>query len=119
MHIPIAEDDLTSHDMLAAGWVLWASPVSAQEAPLVIRTERGYPPDPFLAENGKATGYNVDLAEAIARVMQLDIEVGIGPRAGIRQALEADEHDSALVAKLPGIYWARELGQPSIAPMAL
>ena len=85
--------------ILAAAWVLCAGLVLAQEsntreAPLIIATELGYPPYSFLDENGQATGYNVDLTRAIAQVMQLDVEIRIGPWAEVRQALETGEIDA-------------------------
>lgn len=83
----------------AAVCVLCATPVFAQEAktreaPLVIGTELDYPPYSFLDENGKATGYNVELTEAIAGVMNLDVEIRIGPWAEIRRALETGAIDA-------------------------
>lgn len=84
--------------LLVAVWVLCAPPVFAaegrtQQPPLVIGTELDYQPYSFLDENGKPTSYNVELAKAIAKAVQLDIEVRIGPWGKIRQALETGEFD--------------------------
>jgi len=85
--------------LLAAACTLWAAPGFAgeartQEAPVVIGVGFDFPPYEFLDENGKAAGYNVELTEAIAEVMELDVEVKIGPWGNIRDALEAGRIDA-------------------------
>jgi len=86
--------------LLVAGWTMCTAPVFAhktnkQEKPIVIGVALSLPPYSYLDENGKAIGYNVDLTRAIAQVMQLDVEVRIGPWGEIRQALENGEIDAA------------------------
>lgn len=66
----------------------------AQDRPLVFGTELDYPPFSFLDENGQPVGYNVDIARAIAQVMELDIEFRTGPWIDIRTALENGEIDA-------------------------
>jgi len=85
--------------LLAAAWTLCAAPGFAgetrtQHVPFAIGTALDYPPYSFLDEHGEPTGYNVDLTEAIAEVMELDVEVKIGPWADIRNALETGELDA-------------------------
>ncbi len=85
--------------LLLAAWTLCAAPgfvseAQTQEAPLVIGVELDYPPYSFLDDNGKPTGYNVELTKAIAKVMELDVEVKIGPWGDIRKALESGEIDA-------------------------
>ena len=62
---------------------------------IVIGVAVSLPPYSFLDENGQAIGYSVDLTRAIARVMQLNIKVKIGPWGEIRQALETGDIDAA------------------------
>lgn len=62
---------------------------------IVIGVALSLPPYSFLDENGQETGYSVDLTRAIARVMQMDVEVRIGPWEEIRQALETGDIDAA------------------------
>lgn len=61
---------------------------------VVVGTEIDYPPYSFVDGSGHATGFNVDVVQAIADVMDLDIEVRIGPWGEIRQALEQGEIDA-------------------------
>jgi len=83
-------------------WLLCIAPVSAAEAiptpsddRIVIGFAEGYAPYSFHDENDMPTGYNVELTKAIARVMQLDVEVRIRPWGEIRQGLENGEIDAA------------------------
>ncbi len=82
---------------------LFASEGKSQKAPIVIGTELANPPYSFIDENGKATGYNVDLTRAIAQVMQLDIELKIGPWGEIRKALESGKIDA-----VSGMFYSAE-----------
>ena len=59
-----------------------------------IGTELDYPPYSFLGDDGKPTGYNVDLIRAVARVMHLDVDLKIAPWGEIRKALESGEIDA-------------------------
>ncbi len=99
---------LVASGLLVAVAVVYAADVaedkvSAGGQPLIIGTELDYPPYSFNDKNGKASGYNVDLTRAIARVMDLDIEIRIGPWGEIRQALEAGEIDA-----IAGMYFSVE-----------
>ncbi|MBU8871175.1 MAG: transporter substrate-binding domain-containing protein [Gemmatimonadales bacterium] len=73
------------------------------ETPLIIGTELGYPPYSFLDEEGNPTGYNIDLTNAIARIMQLNVEIRVGTWGEIRQALESGEIDA-----IAGMYYSLE-----------
>ncbi|RJP42383.1 MAG: PAS domain S-box protein [Desulfobacteraceae bacterium] len=61
---------------------------------IIIGGDHNYPPYEYLDENGRPTGYNVDLTKAIARALDLDIEIRLGPWAKIRQALADGEIDA-------------------------
>lgn len=54
---------------------------------IIIGGDHNFPPYEYLDENGKPTGFNVDLIKAIAREMNLDIEIRLGPWAEIREDL--------------------------------
>jgi PAS domain S-box-containing protein len=54
---------------------------------IIVGTETDYPPYSF-SENGQPTGFNVELTQAIAEVMGLDVEIRMRPWAEIRQSLE-------------------------------
>ncbi len=61
---------------------------------IVIGGDRDYPPFEFLDALGRPAGFNTEITRAIAREMGLDIEIRLGPWAGIRKALEAGEIDA-------------------------
>jgi ABC-type amino acid transport substrate-binding protein len=54
---------------------------------IIVGTEADYPPYSF-SQNGQPTGFNVELTQAIAEVMGLDVEIRLGPWAEMRQSLE-------------------------------
>lgn len=88
--------------ILVVMWLLCIAPVLAAETiprpsddRIVIGFAAGYAPYSFLDENDMPTGYNVELTQAIAKVMQLDVEVRIRPWGEIRQGLENGEIDAA------------------------
>ncbi len=49
------------------------------DRPILVGGDRNYPPFEFLNERGRPAGFNVDLTRAIAREMNLDVEIGLGP----------------------------------------
>jgi len=60
----------------------WFSPLgSYRSSPrkILIGGNDDYPPYEFLDKNGKPTGFNVDLTMAIARYMDLDVEIILAP----------------------------------------
>ncbi len=46
--------------------------------PIVVGGDRDYPPYEFLDKHGKPVGYNVDLVRAVARELDLNIEIRLG-----------------------------------------
>ncbi len=64
------------------------------DRPIVVGGDRNFPPYEFLDENGRPTGYNVDLAMAIAREMGLDIKIRLGRWTERLQALESGRIDA-------------------------
>lgn len=84
---------------LIAAFILSAVPLLSQEINIkkihyVIGVARNLPPYSFLDENGKVIGYSVDITQAIAQVMQLDIEVRIAPFGELRQDLKNGKIDA-------------------------
>lgn len=72
-----------------------AMPLAAQTPPphtLVIRGDHAYPPYEF-EQDGQPTGFNVELMQAVAKVMGLQIEISLGPWAEVREQLETGEID--------------------------
>jgi PAS domain S-box-containing protein len=60
---------------------------------IVVGGDANYPPFEYLDEKGRPAGYNVELTEAIAREMGLNIEIRLGLWAEIQQELMQGEID--------------------------
>jgi len=54
---------------------------------VVVGGDRGYPPYEFIDNSGQPSGFNVELTQAIARVMGMDVEIRLGAWSEMRQAL--------------------------------
>jgi PAS domain S-box-containing protein len=63
------------------------APAAAQKT-IIVGGEIDYPPYCFLDENGRPTGFQVDLTRSIARVMGMEIEINLSNWADARQRLE-------------------------------
>ncbi len=61
---------------------------------IVIGGDYNYPPFEYLDENGNPTGFNVAITRAIAREVDLDIEIRLGPWAQIREELAEGRIDA-------------------------
>ena len=61
---------------------------------IVIGGDQNYPPYEYLDEKGRPAGYNVELTRAIARELELDIEIRLGPWSKIVEGLEKGEIDA-------------------------
>jgi polar amino acid transport system substrate-binding protein len=60
---------------------------------VVVGGDRGYPPYEFLDEEGRPSGFNVELTQAIARVMGMEVEIRLGAWSEMRQALAREKVD--------------------------
>jgi two-component system sensor histidine kinase EvgS len=60
---------------------------------IVVGGDHNYPPYEYLDENGRPTGYNVDLTRAIAREMDLDIEIRLMPWPRVVDGLKSGDID--------------------------
>ena len=65
---------------------------AADTSRIMVGGDHQFPPYEFL-ENGKQTGFNIDLIQAVAEVMGLDIEIRLGPWHQARQDLEKRKLD--------------------------
>jgi polar amino acid transport system substrate-binding protein len=91
--------------LLAVGLAVAAptDPPPSRFDPIVVGGDTSYPPYEFLDENGRPTGYNVDLTRAIGEVMGMNVEVRLGSWGEMRRALAAGEVDI-----LQGMAYSRE-----------
>ncbi len=66
---------------------------SNAEPAIVVGGDHNYPPYEYFDENGRPTGYNVELSRAIAEVMGMNVKIRLGDWAAMRQALAAGRVD--------------------------
>ena len=64
-----------------------------QDLPVRIGGDYNYPPYEYLDSDGLPTGYNVELTQAIARVMGMEINIQLGSWGSMRQALDKGDVD--------------------------
>jgi PAS domain S-box-containing protein len=69
---------------------------------LIVGGDHDYPPYEFL-ENGKPTGFDIELMRAVAEVMGFDVEFRLGPWNKVRQDLEQGR-----VNVLAGMYYSAD-----------
>ena len=69
--------------------------------PIIVGGDRNYPPYEFLDKNGEPAGYNVDLTRAIARKMNLNVEIRLGTWSERLAALKNGQIDL-----VQGIYYS-------------
>ncbi len=75
---------------------------AAERPRLIVSGDHDNPPYEFL-ENGKPTGFNIDLIRAVAEVMGLDVQIRLGPWNQVRQDLEQGKVDM-----LAGMYYSAD-----------
>lgn len=68
---------------------------------LIIGGDSNYPPYEFLDAAGRPSGYNTELSRALARELNLSVEIRLGPWAEMVRALERGEIDA-----LQGIFYS-------------
>jgi PAS domain S-box len=76
-----------------------------QQQTYLFRGDEDYPPYEYM-ENGVPTGFNVELLQTVARIMNLDIRIELGPWSEVRSQLEAGEIDG-----MTGMYYSPERDQ--------
>lgn len=89
---------------LLLGSGVYASPArGADDDNLIhIRGDYNYPPYDFL-DNGVPSGFSVDIVRAVARAMNLNIRIDLGPWTEVRSQLEQGE-----IHALTGMYYSPE-----------
>ncbi|HPD57226.1 MAG TPA: transporter substrate-binding domain-containing protein [Smithellaceae bacterium] len=70
---------------------------------IIVGGEIDYPPYSFLDENGKPTGFQVELTQAIARTMGMNVEIRLMPWREARKALEDGKIDA-----IHGMFYSKE-----------
>lgn len=73
-----------------------SSLASGNIKPIIIGGSSNYPPYEYLDENGRPTGYNIELTRAIAEIMGMDIEIELASWASTRAALETGSVDAIM-----------------------
>jgi PAS domain S-box-containing protein len=76
------------------------------DRPIVVGGDLNFPPFEFLDENGRPAGYNVDLTRAIARAMNLNVEIRLGHWQERIEALKTGKIDA-----LQGMFYSPERDQ--------
>lgn len=77
--------------LLSAGLAAAEEGVSALDRPLMVGGDHNYPPYEYLDEFGLPTGYNIELTQAVARTMGLEINIRLGDWGEMRRALSSGE----------------------------
>ncbi|TFH87825.1 transporter substrate-binding domain-containing protein [Billgrantia azerbaijanica] len=74
----------------------WGQAVEASrdDSVIVVGGDHYHPPYEFLDEDGRPTGYNVELTRAIAEVMGIEVRIELGPWGDMRERLENGEIDA-------------------------
>ena len=67
--------------------------ISRLDLPVRVGGDYNYPPYEYFDKDGLPTGYNIELTQAIARVMGMEINIQLGPWGAMRQALETGDVD--------------------------
>jgi len=62
--------------------------LDSRESTIIVGGEIDYPPYSFLDKNGEPTGFQVELTQAIARTMGMNVEIRLMPWPEARKALE-------------------------------
>jgi ABC-type amino acid transport substrate-binding protein len=70
---------------------------------IIVGTEQNYPPYSYLNENGDPSGFNVDIAQAIAGASGIKIEIDYRPWAEIRNDLEKGK-----IHAICGMYYSKQ-----------
>lgn len=64
--------------------------------PLVVGDDHAYPPFSFLDEQGRPSGFNVELIQAVADVLGWELEIKLGPWNVVKNQLKTGELDVVL-----------------------
>ena len=64
-----------------------------EEKTILAVGDHNFPPYEFIDENGNADGFNIDILEAVTRVMHISVDIHLQTWADARQALEEGRAD--------------------------
>ncbi len=67
--------------------------INSKESTIIVGGEIDYPPYSFLDKNGQPTGFQVELTQAIAKTMGMNVEIRLMPWPEARKALEEGKID--------------------------
>src|SRR6056297_587490 len=59
----------------------------------LVRGDWSYPPFEFINEQGNPDGFNIEIIRRIGELMNLDLQISLGPWETVRQQLEQGEID--------------------------
>ena len=79
---------------LYAKWFADLEAAGRGKSRIVIGGDRDFPPYEYLDANGEPAGFNVDLTRAIARRMNLSVDIRLNTWNRVRQGLEAGDIDA-------------------------
>ncbi|MFW6207556.1 MAG: transporter substrate-binding domain-containing protein [Spirochaetota bacterium] len=68
-------------------------PVRSSSETILVRGDWSYPPFEFINEQGKPDGFNIEIIRRISELMNLDLQISLGPWETVRQQLERGEID--------------------------
>lgn len=74
-------------------WMIQHGEFVPESRKIIIGGDFNFPPYEFLDKNGNPDGFNVELTKAIAREMDLDVQIRLAPFGSIRNDLENGEID--------------------------
>jgi PAS domain S-box-containing protein len=81
-------------------------PQHQESSRIIVGGDNNYPPYEFVDSGGRAAGFNVDLIRAVAEAMGLEVEIKLGPWAGMRSAVETGRVDM-----LQGMFYSEKRTQ--------
>lgn len=93
-----------THRRLHTKW--FASLELPADRPLIIGGDYNYPPFEYLDEEGRPTGFSVELTRAIGRALNLNIQFNLGPWAEVVEGLRSGEVDA-----IQGMFFTPERDQ--------
>lgn len=76
--------------LVSSGWA-----GDGKQARLQARGDHNFPPYEFLDADGNPSGFNIDILQAVAEVIDLDVEIKLGPWSQVRDDLENGRIDIA------------------------
>jgi len=71
------------------------------DRPIVVAGDHNYPPFEYLDDKGRPAGFTVDLTRAIARRMDMDVRIRLGPWTKVLEGIERGDIDA-----IQGIFYS-------------